>query len=159
MFQYYCYCYYCCYCYYYYFYYYYNYYYCFITVIIIILIIIVYYCCFETMKYQYISLQYSFFLLWLSQFCVVHKMIVAASCPASHRDLSVCVCYRDFAYVARDRVSRKHMCHVFRCDTPARTIANTLRDICKKIMIERSLQQNLNKPLDTGECWICFAHQ
>ncbi|XP_045133262.1 uncharacterized protein LOC123517334 isoform X2 [Portunus trituberculatus] len=57
---------------------------------------------------------------------------------------------RDFAYVARDRVSRKHMCHVFRCDTPARTIANTLRDICKKIMIERSLQQNLNKPLDTS---------
>lgn len=58
---------------------------------------------------------------------------------------------RDFAYVARDRVSRKHMCHVFRCDTPARTIANTLRDICKKIMIERSLQQNMNKPLDTSE--------
>ncbi|VEN63171.1 unnamed protein product [Callosobruchus maculatus] len=50
---------------------------------------------------------------------------------------------RDFAYVARDRTTRKHMCHVFRCDMPARTIANTLRDICKKIMIERSLQQNL----------------
>ncbi|GAB6031126.1 hypothetical protein CHUAL_007934 [Chamberlinius hualienensis] len=49
---------------------------------------------------------------------------------------------RDFAYVARDRISRKHMCHVFRCDTPARTIANTLRDICKKIMIERSLAQS-----------------
>lgn len=32
------------------------------------------------------------------------------------------------------------MCHVFRCDIPARTIANTLRDICKRIMIERSLQ-------------------
>lgn len=31
---------------------------------------------------------------------------------------------------------------------PARTIANTLRDICKKIMIERSLQQNLAKPID-----------
>ncbi|KAG7165513.1 Fe65-like [Homarus americanus] len=57
---------------------------------------------------------------------------------------------RDFAYVARDRVSRKHMCHVFRCDTPARTIANTLRDICKKIMIERSLQQNMNKSLDSN---------
>ncbi|XP_071056763.1 protein Fe65 homolog isoform X2 [Onthophagus taurus] len=55
---------------------------------------------------------------------------------------------RDFAYVARDRSTRKHMCHVFRCDMPARTIANTLRDICKKIMIERSLQQNLAKPLD-----------
>lgn len=40
------------------------------------------------------------------------------------------------------------MCHVFRCDMPARTIANTLRDICKKIMIERSLQQNLAKPID-----------
>jgi amyloid beta (A4) precursor protein-binding family B protein 2 (Fe65-like) len=39
---------------------------------------------------------------------------------------------RDFAYVARDRSTRKHMCHVFRCDMPARTIANTLRDICKK---------------------------
>ncbi|XP_065346910.1 protein Fe65 homolog isoform X1 [Cloeon dipterum] len=55
---------------------------------------------------------------------------------------------RDFAYVARDRGTRKHMCHVFRCDIPARTIANTLRDICKKIMIERSLQQNLAKPID-----------
>ncbi|XP_045489409.1 protein Fe65 homolog isoform X2 [Pieris rapae] len=47
---------------------------------------------------------------------------------------------RDFAYVARDRVTRKHMCHVFRCEAPARSIANTLRDICKRIMIERSLQ-------------------
>nr|XP_031834867.1 protein Fe65 homolog isoform X3 [Nomia melanderi] len=55
---------------------------------------------------------------------------------------------RDFAYVARDRTTRKHMCHVFRCDIPARTIANTLRDICKKIMIERSQHQNLAKPVD-----------
>ncbi|XP_076760029.1 protein Fe65 homolog isoform X3 [Xylocopa sonorina] len=56
--------------------------------------------------------------------------------------------FRDFAYVARDRSTRKHMCHVFRCDIPARTIANTLRDICKKIMIERSQHQNLAKPVD-----------
>lgn len=34
---------------------------------------------------------------------------------------------RDFAYVARDRLTRIHMCHVFRCDTAARIIANTLR--------------------------------
>lgn len=54
---------------------------------------------------------------------------------------------RDFAYVARDRATRKHMCHVFRCDAPARTIANTLRDICKRIMIERSLQP-LPRPTD-----------
>ncbi|XP_058829100.1 protein Fe65 homolog isoform X2 [Topomyia yanbarensis] len=51
---------------------------------------------------------------------------------------------RDFAYVARDRLTRIHMCHVFRCDTAARTIANTLRDICKRIMIERSLQLDTN---------------
>lgn len=44
---------------------------------------------------------------------------------------------RDFAYVARDRSSKRYMCHVFRCDTPARTIANTLRDICKRLMLER----------------------
>ncbi|PVD34945.1 hypothetical protein C0Q70_06226 [Pomacea canaliculata] len=47
---------------------------------------------------------------------------------------------RDFAYVARDRMTRMHMCHVFQCDTPARQIANTLRDICKRIMQERGLQ-------------------
>ncbi|KAL3880124.1 hypothetical protein ACJMK2_032392 [Sinanodonta woodiana] len=53
---------------------------------------------------------------------------------------------RDFAYVARDKMSGTHMCHVFRCDVPARHIANALRDICKKIMMERSIQQSsLNK--------------
>ncbi|PAV83587.1 hypothetical protein WR25_26327 [Diploscapter pachys] len=53
---------------------------------------------------------------------------------------------RDFAYVARDRNSRRFMCHVFRCDTPAKTIANTLRDICKRLMLHRrpsSLQAGL----------------
>jgi amyloid beta (A4) precursor protein-binding family B protein 2 (Fe65-like) len=43
------------------------------------------------------------------------------------------------------------MCHVFRCDTPARTIANTLRDICKKIMIERNLQHGFGKPAENGK--------
>ena len=52
---------------------------------------------------------------------------------------------RDFAYVARDRNSRRHLCHVFRCDLPARAIANALRDICKKILIERSLAQSSSK--------------
>lgn len=46
---------------------------------------------------------------------------------------------RDFAYVARDRSTRRFMCHVFRCDMPARIIANALRDVCKKMMVERSL--------------------
>lgn len=64
------------------------------------------------------------------------------------KEFKVYIFFRDFAYVARDRTTRKHMCHVFRCDMPARTIANTLRDICKKIMIERSLQQNLGKSID-----------
>ena len=43
---------------------------------------------------------------------------------------------RDFAYVARDRITRKYLCHVFRCETPARTIANTLRDICRLVKRE-----------------------
>uniref|UniRef100_A0A915Q762 PID domain-containing protein n=1 Tax=Setaria digitata TaxID=48799 RepID=A0A915Q762_9BILA len=56
---------------------------------------------------------------------------------------------RDFAYVARDRNSRRFMCHVFRCDTPARTIANTLRDICKRLMLQR--RPNSLGSLDCGE--------
>uniref|UniRef100_A0A224YUG2 Beta amyloid binding protein n=1 Tax=Rhipicephalus zambeziensis TaxID=60191 RepID=A0A224YUG2_9ACAR len=46
---------------------------------------------------------------------------------------------RDFAYVARDSGTRRFMCHVFRCDMPARIIANALRDVCKKMVLERSL--------------------
>jgi len=52
---------------------------------------------------------------------------------------------KDFAYVSRDKTTRKHMCHVFRCEVAARTIANALRDICKKILIERSLAQSSSK--------------
>jgi len=52
---------------------------------------------------------------------------------------------KDFAYVSRDKVTRRHVCHVFRCQLPARTIANALRDICKKILIERSLAQSSSK--------------
>ncbi|XP_041358562.1 protein Fe65 homolog isoform X2 [Gigantopelta aegis] len=55
---------------------------------------------------------------------------------------------RDFAYVARDKTTQRHMCHVFRCDVPARQIANTLRDICKKLMVERTTMQKLNRPTD-----------
>ncbi|XP_043481673.1 protein Fe65 homolog isoform X2 [Leptopilina heterotoma] len=55
---------------------------------------------------------------------------------------------RDFAYVARDKSTRKYMCHVFRCDIPPLTIANTLRDACKKVLIERELQQNPTRPVD-----------
>lgn len=49
---------------------------------------------------------------------------------------------RDFAYVAKDkdRSAKIYKCHVFRCDnTSARTIANTLRDICRNLMMERGL--------------------
>ncbi len=35
--------------------------------------------------------------------------------------------------------------HEIRCDIPARAIANALRDICKKILIERSLAQSSSK--------------
>lgn len=44
------------------------------------------------------------------------------------------------------------MCHVFHCEAPAREIANTLKDICKKIVLERSLHQSavarLTRPTD-----------
>lgn len=33
---------------------------------------------------------------------------------------------RDFGYVARDRVSQQHRCHVFRCDNPARALGRAL---------------------------------
>ncbi len=58
---------------------------------------------------------------------------------------------RDFAYVARDKTTRCHTCHVFRCEVPARAIANRLRDICKKILIERSLTQSSSKLLDQDQ--------
>lgn len=41
--------------------------------------------------------------------------------------------------MARDPGSRRFMCHVFRCDMPARIIANALRDVCKRMVLERSL--------------------
>ena len=45
---------------------------------------------------------------------------------------------RDFAYVARDKKTKIHMCHVFRCDSsPAKEIANALRDTCRRIMNEK----------------------
>jgi len=59
-------------------------------------------------------------------------------------------CARDFAYVARDRSSCKHLCHVFRCQIPARTVANALRDICKKVLIERSLSHSSSRLLSSG---------
>ncbi|KAJ8402302.1 hypothetical protein AAFF_G00371670 [Aldrovandia affinis] len=44
---------------------------------------------------------------------------------------------RDFAYVARDKLTQVLKCHVFRCDTPAKNIATSMHDICSKIMAER----------------------
>lgn len=42
-------------------------------------------------------------------------------------------CFRDFAYVARDKNTRVLKCHVFRCDTPAAAIATSLHEICSKV--------------------------
>ena len=54
----------------------------------------------------------------------------------------------DFAYVARDKLTKIHQCHVFRCeDVPAKEIANTLRDICKQIMVKKGLTQKVPKQL------------
>ncbi|XP_067265948.1 amyloid beta precursor protein binding family B member 2 [Chanodichthys erythropterus] len=44
---------------------------------------------------------------------------------------------RDFAYVARDKNTRMLKCHVFQCESPAETVASSLKQICSKIMAER----------------------
>ncbi|XP_071950998.1 amyloid beta precursor protein binding family B member 2-like isoform X2 [Antedon mediterranea] len=44
---------------------------------------------------------------------------------------------RDFAYVARDKQTKKYKCHVFRCDTPAKAIASALHEICSRVMKDR----------------------
>lgn len=61
--------------------------------------------------------------------------------------------YRDFAYVAKDKTSatNTYKCHVFRCDnTSARIIANTLRDACKNLMIQRGLLSHTTEPSNDG---------
>ncbi|XP_077087021.1 amyloid beta precursor protein binding family B member 2 isoform X2 [Siphateles boraxobius] len=44
---------------------------------------------------------------------------------------------RDFAYVARDKNTRVLKCHVFQCESPAETVASSLKLICSTIMAER----------------------
>ncbi|XP_052470961.1 amyloid beta precursor protein binding family B member 2 isoform X1 [Carassius gibelio] len=44
---------------------------------------------------------------------------------------------RDFAYVACDKNTRVLKCHVFQCDSPAESVASSLKQICSKIMAER----------------------
>lgn len=39
---------------------------------------------------------------------------------------------RDFAYVARDKLTQMLKCHVFRCEAPAKNIATSLHEICSK---------------------------
>ena len=52
----------------------------------------------------------------------------------------------DFAYVAREKTAaRQYLCHVFRCEVPARAIANALRDACRRLMAERQKMQSLKQ--------------
>ncbi|KAM8976845.1 amyloid beta precursor protein binding family B member 1 [Pelodytes ibericus] len=44
---------------------------------------------------------------------------------------------RDFAYVARDKLTQLLKCHVFRCEAPAKAIATGLHGVCSRIMSER----------------------
>ncbi|XP_030044869.1 amyloid-beta A4 precursor protein-binding family B member 1-like, partial [Microcaecilia unicolor] len=50
---------------------------------------------------------------------------------------------RDFAYVARDKLTQLLKCHVFHCDAPAKNIATSLHEICSKIMAERRTARSL----------------
>ena len=56
---------------------------------------------------------------------------------------------RDFAYIARDKKTGKHRCHMFRChgNVSGRSVANTLQVICKRIIEEkRKAQEKTAKP-------------
>jgi len=71
----------------------------------------------------------------------------------TNRKHSILIMFRDFAYVAKDKDRTKNIykCHVFRCDnTSARIIANTLRDVCKNLMIKRGLL-NTTREISTDE--------
>lgn len=57
---------------------------------------------------------------------------------------------RSFAFVAREKQTRQFLCHVFRLEMYARPLANSLRDGCKKIMIERQSRQKRPTTLPTG---------
>nr|XP_033803738.1 amyloid-beta A4 precursor protein-binding family B member 1 [Geotrypetes seraphini] len=50
---------------------------------------------------------------------------------------------RDFAYVARDKLTQLLKCHVFHCEAPAKNIATSLHEICSKIMAERRSARSL----------------
>lgn len=47
-------------------------------------------------------------------------------------DTEVPLPHRDFAYVARDKLTQMLKCHVFRCEAPAKNIATSLHEICSK---------------------------
>ncbi|XP_065838168.1 amyloid beta precursor protein binding family B member 2-like [Oscarella lobularis] len=42
-----------------------------------------------------------------------------------------------FAFVARDRVTQKHRCHVFLCSALGKTVAGALGDVCSQVIRER----------------------
>jgi len=59
--------------------------------------------------------------------------------------------FSDFAYVARDPVTRMHKCHVFRCEVPAKHVANTLKEICSRLAKERKNKTpSPDKPNDSS---------
>ena len=62
---------------------------------------------------------------------------------------SACALSRDFAYVACDPEKCVHVCHVFRCESLAREIADTLHSICNRIMEDTGYQVVPGEPHDT----------
>ncbi|XP_056407294.1 amyloid beta precursor protein binding family B member 1 [Hyla sarda] len=50
---------------------------------------------------------------------------------------------RDFAYVARDKLTQLLKCHVFQCAMPAKAIATGLHAVCSRIMAERRTTRSL----------------
>ncbi|CAB4002337.1 amyloid-beta A4 precursor -binding family B member 1 isoform X2 [Paramuricea clavata] len=61
---------------------------------------------------------------------------------------------KDFAYVARDQVTGKHKCHVFRChgNISGRAIHNKLHEMCNRILEEKRRARE-NQQNDSTKQW------
>jgi len=52
---------------------------------------------------------------------------------------------KDFGYVARDLTTRKHKCHVFRCERPARAVARALLEAHQRERLEKKAKKALKR--------------
>ena len=88
-------------------------------------------------------------------FCKLEQFLQMLHMLFIFRDLYVnaLVCYRDFAYVARDPNTGKHKCHMFRChgNISGRAITNALHEMCNRILEEKKRAKHEAKKKSTDK--------